>query len=274
VKVDSNKTLPIVASTLVLGLLMAPVAQGVLVGHWTFNDDTANDVTANGANGAVSGGATFVDTPGNNRGISLDGVDGVVDFGLPSHLDFSGTGPDNGVSPFTLSAWVAIDDQAGGNFHNVFGSEGNYALFYEHGGGGAARVRSTVNTGGGLDIRETGAQSVLPFGSYHHYVVTKGGAASGFDPVLLYQDGQRVATGGGRQPMAASNGKSILIGMGSGNFFDATYDELGIWDEYMNDAQVLALFNAGPTLIPEPSSIALIGLGLLVMNGLRRRIRA
>jgi hypothetical protein len=108
---------------------------------------------------------------------------------------------------------------------------------------------------------------------FHHVVYTKSTA----EELRIYVDGVVPAgstlSGGGFGGLADNSAELLLAGMGGGNHLAAIYDELVIYDEYLFDFEVAAIYAAGPTLIPEPASIALIGMGLVAMSALRRRTR-
>lgn len=51
-----------------------------------------------------------------------------------------------------------------------------------------------------------------------------------------------------------------------------SFDGLATWSSQLTGAQVLAQFDALTTSVPEPSTVALVGAGALMLFGLRRRI--
>ena len=63
----TNAVLLPVAAFVLLGLLLGPTAQADLIGQWTFNEGSGNvalDSTANGNNGDIRGGPSYVASPG------------------------------------------------------------------------------------------------------------------------------------------------------------------------------------------------------------------
>jgi hypothetical protein len=74
-------------------------AQAILVGHWTFDDNTANDSSGMGHHGTLAGaGAAIVNDPIRGLVYSGDGSDSKVDLGNPAGLNI--------VGQFTAAAWV------------------------------------------------------------------------------------------------------------------------------------------------------------------------
>jgi hypothetical protein len=74
--------------------------KAALVGHWNFDDGTANDLTGNGSNGTLAGTAAIVNDPDPARGMvySGDGNNSKIDLGNPAVL--------NVVGQFSAAAWV------------------------------------------------------------------------------------------------------------------------------------------------------------------------
>jgi hypothetical protein len=93
--------------TCLVGLLAAVVLMGtagtvhaVLIGHWDFEDGTANDVSGMGHHGTLAGTAAIVADPDPDRGMvySGDGNNSKIDLGNPEGL--------NVVGEFSAAAWV------------------------------------------------------------------------------------------------------------------------------------------------------------------------
>ena len=56
-----------------------------------------------------------------------------------------------------------------------------------------------------------------------------------------------------------------------GEYVTGLYDDIAVWNEKLSDADIAALFaGASPLVVPEPSSLALIGLGGLLIARRRR----
>ncbi|MCB9883508.1 MAG: hypothetical protein H6834_17105 [Planctomycetes bacterium] len=115
-----------------VNVLPADGSDPFLVGHWTFDDQTANDASGHANHGTLHGGATFTeDTPdGSAHALDLDGVDDFVQVAHDASLD----------APrfVTLTAWVKLAStpvfypEAGYMFVVNKGTwtTGNYAMGY------------------------------------------------------------------------------------------------------------------------------------------------
>lgn len=277
---ESKRALSILGAAVAMGFALAPVAQGAIIGQWLLNGDL-NDSSGNGNHGVfegAEGSGSFVATPGGGQGVYLNGVNnsdgGKVNFGSPELFDRSG---DKATS---IEAWVKLAAGAQtGRIHNLFGWEitSSFGLMYE--GGHEWLHRHGVGyhgTGGGATpVIETShinqVSDVLP-DQWHHVVAVKD--KPGQDAVGFFLDGQLVNYSGGRAPIVdAIADQDLSFGDGSGNRLEGTWDQVTLWDEYLSAEQVADLYAAGP-VIPEPTSIALIGMGLLAFCGLRRRNRS
>ena len=268
----TNSMLAILAATVGVVMALAPMAQGAIIEQWTFNDDNADGSFA-GINGAIVGGPSFVNTPADpgmaNRGISMDGEDDLVNFGNSALLNL----PDK----FTIEAWVTIPSVGqSGNFHGIFGKGGSYMLAHEYNNGNSERWRTEITTTGGTSVAEgparTDPDSVHPYGDYDHILVTKAWSPTGTDPVQFYVNKKcHNCDAGGRQPLV-QNANDVFAGFGFGNHVKIIIDEITIHDNRMNPGQVSDRFNLGPQqFIPEPGTLALLGMGLLAMIGIQRR---
>ena len=280
---ESKRALSILGAAVAMGFALAPVAQGAIIGQWLLNGDL-NDSSGNGNHGVfegAEGSGSFVATPG-GQGVYLNGVNnsdgGKVNFGSPELFDRSG---DKATS---IAAWIKLAaGEQSGRIHNIFGWEitSSFGLMYERPPGDVAWLhRHGVGyhgTGGGSTpvIESTctpncdGEVSDVQPDQWHHLVAVKD--RPGQDAVGLFLDGQLVNYSGGRAPIVdVIADQDLSFGDGSGNRLEGTWDQVTLWDEYLSASQVADLYAAGP-VIPEPTSIALIGMGLLAFCGLRRR---
>ena len=250
----------LLAAVIGLGLVLAPAAQGTIIGQWTFNDDTANDSSGNGHNGITQGNFVYVNTPG-LRGISLDGDNGAQSGVLiPAHIDFDMSGSDG----VTVEARVDIDTVVAGQGNNEWIArrfDSQYGIGYKS-DGGANRATAHQN---GSGAGET-APNLIDGAGFYHLVYTKSPAA-GID---FYINGVDQGFGGGfagwSDPVGAND---IQIGFGGGNALVGVWDEVTIHDVVLTPTEVGNAFAAGP-VIPEPASIALVGLGIVMVGFLRR----
>ena len=256
----SERRLPcsclVLAATVAGGILSGAEASGEVIGQWTFNEGSgtiALDSSGLGNNGTIMGGASYVDTPG-GFGISLDGIDDVVDFGQPASLDFT-------TQAWTIEAWVSIDTDAQqspeANHYGIFGKNTlSWLLGYEHGGSGGPSARHNVMIGvqGGTPTAEGPVDSARPSNSFHHLLATKGacdGPGCNTDPLQFYLDGacQGVCDAGGRLPVQ-SQAVNVVAGLGNGNYLECVIDELIVHDVRMNPSQAQAQYYAGPAGLP------------------------
>jgi hypothetical protein len=241
----------VIAAFFLLGLQPGPSAEAAIIGHWTFNDDTADDSSGNGNHGVPQGGFTYVDVNGNpdNRGISLDGDNGSqsgINFGSPAAYNFTN-------NDFSIAAWIAIDTtSANGNNEWVIGkSDSSYRLGYEQSG-----KRHNLHLFGGL-AKDAAVNSADPANSFHHVVMVKSTASQ----TALYLDGACVSCAtpsNGFNPIADNSGSDLQAGFGGGNALLATYDELVIYDTYLSSAEILDIYEAGPTFTPSVVSTTVL----------------
>jgi len=270
---NGRKTILAIAVALGAGLILAPVAQGILLGHWTFNGDNANDLTGNGHNGIPQGGFSYVNTPG-GRGISLDGeshsVSPNVGSGvtIPAHADFDPTG----IDALSIEVWVDVDVDDGGTGNNewiVRRADSKFGIGYKI-DGGLNRVTFQHNGGSGFETSGNMAGSTANIDvGFHHIVFTKPVVG---DKWVHYVNGVDQGAAGGAAGWDDNGPGDVRIGWGGGNALTGIWDEVRIHDVGLSAADVLASFQVGP-VIPEPGTLALFGIGLLAMNRFHRRHR-
>ncbi|PXA03385.1 hypothetical protein DDZ13_11860 [Coraliomargarita sinensis] len=110
-------------------------------------------------------------------------------------------------------------------------------------------------------------------GNWHHVAYT--GAGTGASATFnLWVDGVNVATDTGATfDSLATYNNNFEIG-GSGKFSEdvqGLIDDIAVWNEVLSDQRIIDLSN-GAAVVPEPSTLALIGLASLAL--FIRRLRA
>jgi len=234
------------AACLSLGLQPAVSSQAAIIAQWTFNDDTADDVSGNGHHGVPQGGFTYVDTPGDgNRGIELDGNKDAVTNNIgsgvtvPAHPDLDPTGSDE----ITVEVWIDVDTDdplTGNNEWIARRSDSKYGIGFKKDGG---LNRVTIHQNGGDSWESPGNMIDAP--GYYHLVYSK---ANDGPSISLYINGVFVGFGGaGKNPWATDGPADIRFGWGGGNALKGIWDEVTIHDEKLDGFEVIERFLAGPT---------------------------
>lgn len=252
----------VVAAVLAAGLALP--AHAALVNHYTFDTD-AND-SVGSRNGSLVGDAAidtgfFAPVPsevGGSTG-SLDVAgDGVA---LPSaSTDL--------YSQYTIALWFNANSLPEGSFviSDLYTTDGWNAgsihLSYTTDGAGQGRIQfagGDVDTGGGL---WPGFEVDLELGTWYHLAFTHdSGVASTLwlNGNPMYSDEQTMSN---EILNAATVGGPASAGGDPARGFDGHIDDLRIYTNVLTQSEI-------QTLVPEPASLVLLGLGGLMM--LRRR---
>jgi hypothetical protein len=258
-------------------LSMAGSTSAALVGHWTFDEVTVPDAAGGDDIGSPVGGLVpwlvSSDAPvpsGTIHAAKFSAVGDQIELVETGNLS-PGTGP------WSYAAWFQVD----GN-----GGERGNCLYAERGGTGKwgpAAIVININPAGELDLffRDLDNKNVSGVTSglgvqndvwYHLAVVRDGGTITGF------LDGEIVWEESGT--LNDMNMAGVSADMPIGNYprlgmhpnqdgrwqFSGLMDDVRIYNHALADSEVMAL-------VPEPATIALLGLGGLVVTRIRRRHR-
>lgn len=269
---------------LVLGVLvvalMVGTAQAALIHQYTFNDlSTAKDDVGT-ADGILMNGAT-VNNDASLAWVSCDGVDDFVDLvGANIAINTLTDG-------FTLKLWSKQPDiDQGYSMTAVFGAtrtDGagtDFVAISTARGDQVSRGMICDGSGnpswwGGNEMGVNGPE--LNDGQLHLYSVVVGpGEWSGAQGMYIsyYMDDKFMGALNMFDGRTISMLSNDLAYLGKGTYTgDATMlvdiVEFSIYDEALSGSAILANYAAGPTPVPEPTTIVLLGLGSLAL--IRRR---
>ena len=233
-----------VLTALVVVLMSIPAVADIddgLVAHWPL-DGNATDISANGNDGALVGGVTFVpDRFGvSDSACSFDGISGYVNIG-------SGVKP---MFPLSVSLWVEVPFTLGqyALFRNDIADNNSYRYGVTLTGYGAGALRAMYFEGFSASWNRVGyistADSLLVPGDWHHWVTV----FAGHMDIQMYWDGQPVpgeysGTGSG---MTYSTADGALghwdLSPPDGLFFGGCLDDVRVYDRTLSAADVAQLY--------------------------------
>ncbi|MEO0476541.1 MAG: LamG domain-containing protein, partial [Planctomycetota bacterium] len=207
-------------------------------------------------------------------GQSLD-LNNTEDFVISDTPGYNGV---SGASARTVAGWVKINSIPGNTTLVEWGANTNGQRW-------AFRVQdSTGSDNGNLRIEVAGdfaiGNTAINDGQWHHVaVVFSNDGTPVVEDSLLYIDGVldasagNFSSSGGGSP-AINTGTTNQVTVGSSQIFTdnrevgGLMDEFGVWSRALSSQEIADL--ASGTVVPEPSSLALLGLGGLLIARRRR----
>lgn len=246
-----------IAAAAIAALTASSASAATMVAYYTF--DNANNIGEN------TGTAT---TEWNSFGVTqnVDAKFGSASGDFPNGAWDADFGTDTGVNlnDFSVSMHVKGPDHAWKDYVSI-GTDNNVVHVLEQNASGGLSNFNIGNVGG--DGGTAGGSNAVDLtdGNWHHIGLTvTGGNAT------IYIDGVARSTGA---YTGSGTATAFQIGgrFGEGaRAINAQIDDVSVWSGAISDAEMLALSTTAASVVPEPSSTALLGLSGLALI-LRRR---
>lgn len=231
---------------MVLNFLMIPKADATLIGYWNFNEGTGN--VAHDSSGF------------GNDGTGLDATWIPGKYGYATNSDKVTVPPDASLLPssnLTISAWVRIGE-FNGLQRRIAEMEYRYGLLFN-----PPNIDLETPFLFNINSENFSFEFQDPeIGEWFHAAVSWDGSIAQF-----YYNGvpaPPVAVSG-----AIDQTGSVPLYMGREGY---TLDEVRIYNTALNQDEIIRDMNFDSTVIPEPSTMLLLGAGLLGGVRLRKRV--
>jgi fibronectin type 3 domain-containing protein len=217
---------------------------------------TASDATGNGRNGTLVNGPLWTEGKFGNA-VDLDGTNDHVT--LPA-------GVVNGLTNFTIAAWVNLDTVSNWSRIFDFGTGTTVNMFLTPRSGQTGPVRFAITTGGPNGEQRISGTAALPSGAWTHVAVTLNGTTG-----VLYVNGAEVGRNNAMSLTPSSLGNTTQNYIGRSQYSADPYingrvDEFRIYNTALSAANVAALYTEQiPAAIPSTPT----GLSATTISGSR-----
>ncbi|RLI98258.1 MAG: hypothetical protein DRO99_01145, partial [Candidatus Aenigmatarchaeota archaeon] len=218
---------------------------GGMAGYWRFEDNvngTGQTVTdETGSNDGTTTGDTDCTVDGwMNRGCSFDGLDDYITMGDPADgsLDF-------GTGSFTVASWFKSSESTDSGTIITKGGTSSSSRGYRIRLNSNGAIWVAASGGDGINRPDCSIGSGYNDGRWHHVA---GVYERNDDEIIVYADGSYL----GVCDISSISGQSLDTGSnfnigtyGSGQWFNGTIDEVGIWDRALSSDEVKQLYHLG-----------------------------
>lgn len=254
-------------------LFLAGAAQALpmdYIGLYTFEDGTASDSSANGNDGTVVGGVTFLGTGSGydgGRAAQFTPTAGSSGISLPINISASA------MPAMTMGAWVKAFSLGTSNpgqtgmgkvlSHDNGGFDRTVGLDFrgDDAGTNFAAFNDASNPGGSYGVIDMPGE--VDLNVWNLITVTYDGSFA-----RLYVDGAEVATGTDGTDTGIAN---LFIGANPGfnEDWDGLIDDVFVYDRALSSTEIEDIYAPAP--IPLPASLPLLLAGLAGMAWMRKR---
>ncbi len=226
-------------------------SQAKLIAHWDFDESSGG--TAADSVGAID--AVWQNGTGSNLAWTSGQIGGAADLGGQTagnnYFSIGTLGTLSGATGMTLSVWINPDGFTGSTYEGIFTTRAtltgtaagnqNWGFSWEDGNASNGEPHLDSRTGNGVDSNPA---SILAGGGWRHIALVWDGLLGTH---VQYINGVRSAGGSG--PVGNLTGGVWHIGhddcCGGNRDFDGKIDDLGVWDNALSDADILAIYNNG-----------------------------
>jgi len=181
----------------------------------------------------------------NRFSFEFDGTDDYISIDDVNNLSFGNGTTD---SPFSISAWIKMDDTSGFRIFNKFAGTTNE---YSFGTGGAEKLQFYIYNGTSTFINRARLyNTILNTGQWYHVVATYSGVGgtNAQDGMKIYVDGIRVDdTTVSAGTYTAMNNKTtpVYIGKLNSSYAVGNIDEVAIFNSELSASDITSIYNGG-----------------------------